>query len=472
MISESLVDLSRLQFAVVALYHFLFVPLTLGLSWMLVIMEAIYVRTGNEVYRDMTKFWGKLFGINFALGVTTGITMEFQFGTNWAYYSHYVGDIFGAPLAIEGLLAFFLESTFLAIWLFGWDKLPKGLHLASIWLAALGANLSALWILIANSWMHTPAGYRVEGGKAILTSFWAAALNPSIGPRYVHTVVATLIAGCFVVAAVAGYYFLKRRDTAFARQAMTYAVVVGVVLSVAMPFIGHWHALVVAEHQPIKMAAFENVGDTQKNAPLYLFGWVRSDGETVGLAIPSGLSLMLGLSPGHEVTGLNSVAAGDRPPVQIVFQSYHLIDDLTVYENLETPLLYKKVKAAERKSLVADMLDRFGIVAKKDLFPAQLSGGQQQLVAVARAMIIHPRLILADEPTGNLDSKSGQDIIRILHELNQQGNTIMLITHDNAISLEANRRMSIRDGRISLVNGNHDVTRTAEAELEREESAS
>jgi len=317
--------LARIQFAFTIGYHFIFVPISIGVGLMVVLFERRHYRSAIPADRAASDFWIKLFTATFAIGVATGITMEFAFGTNWAGYSRFVGNIFGAPLAAEGLVAFFLESTFLGILLFGRKRVSRRFYYVSAWLVWIGSLLSALWILIANSWMHTPAGYRVEGGKAILTSFWAAALNPSIGPRYVHTVVATLIAGCFVVAAVAAYYFLKRRDTAFARQAMTYAVVVGVVLSVAMPFIGHWHALVVAEHQPIKMAAFENVGDTQKNAPLYLFGWVRSDGETIGLAIPSGLSLMLGLSPGHEVTGLNSVASGDRPPVQIVFQSYHLM---------------------------------------------------------------------------------------------------------------------------------------------------
>ncbi len=194
MVSESLVDLSRLQFAATAMYHFLFVPLTLGMTWMLVIMESVYVMTGKEVYKDMTRFWGKLFGINFALGVTTGITLEFQFGTNWAYYSHYVGDIFGAPLAIEGLMAFFLESTFIGLFFFGWDRLSKVQHLVVTWLVALGSNLSALWILIANGWMQNPVGaeFNYETMRMELVDFGALIFNPVAQVKFVHTVAAGL----------------------------------------------------------------------------------------------------------------------------------------------------------------------------------------------------------------------------------------------------------------------------------------
>jgi len=236
-----------------------------------------------------------------------------------------VGSIFGAPLAAEGLLAFFLESTFLGVLLFGRKKVSGGIYYASAWLVMIGTLLSAVWILIANSWQQTPAGYKIEGGRAVLTDFWAAALNPSFAPRYVHTIVACVIAGCFVVASICAWYLLKKRHLHFARQALVTALVVGLLASAAMPLIGHWHALEVAEYQPVKMAAFENVTTTQKNAPLYLFGWVNGDGSTTGISVPSGLSLMLGLSPSHVVTGLDSVPPADRPPAQIVFQSYHLM---------------------------------------------------------------------------------------------------------------------------------------------------
>ncbi len=317
--------LARIQFALTIGYHFIFVPISIGVGMMVVLSERRHYKSAIPADRAASDFWIRLFTATFAIGVATGITMEFAFGTNWAEYSRFVGNIFGAPLAAEGLVAFFLESAFLGVLLFGRKRVSRRFYYVSAWLVWVGALLSALWILIANSWMQTPAGYKVEGGKAVLTSFWAAALNPSIGPRYFHTIAAALLTGCFVVAGVAAYYMLKKRHAHFARQAMVWAASVGLVLAIAMPFLGHWGALVVADYQPIKMAAFENVGDTQTNAPLYLFGWVTGDGETTGISIPSGLSLMLGLSPDHEVTGLNSVAAADRPPAQITFQSYHLM---------------------------------------------------------------------------------------------------------------------------------------------------
>ena len=229
MISESVVDLSRLQFAMTALYHFLFVPLTLGLSVILAIMESVYVMTGKEVYKDMVKFWGKLFGINFALGVTTGLTMEFQFGTNWAYYSHYVGDIFGAPLAIEGLMAFFLESTFIGLFFFGWDRLSRRQHLAVTWLVALGSNLSALWILIANGWMQNPVGaeFNIETMRMELVSFSALLFNPVAQVKFVHTVASGYVTGAVFVLAISSFYLLKKRDQGFARRSFAIASAFG-----------------------------------------------------------------------------------------------------------------------------------------------------------------------------------------------------------------------------------------------------
>ena len=218
--TEGFVELSRWQFAFTSMYHFIFVPLTLGLAWILFIMESVYVMTGKPIYKDMTRFWGKLFGINFALGVTTGITMEFQFGTNWAYYSHYVGDIFGAPLAIEGLMAFFLEATFVGLFFFGWDRLSKRAHLAVTFLVALGANLSALWILVANGWMQNPVGaeFNYETMRMELTSFKELFFNPVAQVKFVHTVGAGYVASAMFVLAVSSYYILKGRDLAFARR--------------------------------------------------------------------------------------------------------------------------------------------------------------------------------------------------------------------------------------------------------------
>ena len=217
-----IVELSRLQFAFTAMYHFLFVPLTLGMTFLLAIMESVYVMTGKEIYRDMTKFWGKLFAINFALGVTTGIAMEFQFGTNWSYYSHYVGDIFGAPLAIEGLMAFFLESTLVGLFFFGWDRLSKVQHLAVTWLVALGSNLSALWILIANGWMQNPVGaeFNYVTMRMEMTSFSEVIFNPVAQVKFVHTVSAGYVTGAMFVLAISAWYMLKGRDLAFARRSL------------------------------------------------------------------------------------------------------------------------------------------------------------------------------------------------------------------------------------------------------------
>ena len=321
--------LARIQFAFTVGYHFIFVPISIGVGLMVVLFERRYYKSGLPEDKAASNFWIKLFTATFAIGVATGITMEFAFGTNWAEYSRFVGNIFGAPLAAEGLIAFFLESAFLGVLLFGRKKVSKRFYYVSAWLVWIGSMLSALWILIANSWMQTPAGYKVEGGKAVLTSFWAAALNPSTAPRYVHTVTAALITGCFVVASISAWYLLKKRHLHLARHGLTMALVIGIVLTIAMPLIGHWQATVVGEHQPIKMAAFENVTKTEANAPLYMLGWVsrQPDGtyKTTGVYIPSGLSLMLHLDPNAEVTGLNTVPAADRPPAQIVFQSWHLM---------------------------------------------------------------------------------------------------------------------------------------------------
>ena len=230
MITEHLVDISRLQFAVTALYHFLFVPLTLGMVWILVIMESVYVTTGKQIWKDMTKYWGKLFGINFALGVTTGITMEFQFGTNWAYYSHYVGDIFGAPLAIEGLMAFFLESTMVGLFFFGWDRLSRAQHLIVTMLMALGTNLSALWILIANGWMQSPVGasFNYETMRMEMDSFATILFNPDAQNKFVHTVSSGYVTASVFVLAISALYLLRKRDVPFAKRSFQVASAFGI----------------------------------------------------------------------------------------------------------------------------------------------------------------------------------------------------------------------------------------------------
>jgi cytochrome bd ubiquinol oxidase subunit I len=328
------VTLARIQFAFTIGYHFIFVPISIGVGMMVVVAARRHYKSGLAADAAASNFWIKLFAATFAIGVATGITMEFAFGTNWANYSRFVGNIFGAPLAAEGLIAFFLESTFLGILLFGRKRVSRGFYYVSAWLVWIGSLISALWILIANSWMQTPSGYRVVGGKAILTSFWSAALNPSIGPRYFHTVAAALVTGCFVTAGVCAYYLLKKQHLDFAKRTIIWALGVGLALSIAMPFLGHWGALVVNSHQPIKMAAFENVTTTEKNATLWLFGYLTKNADgtytTHGVGIPGGLSLMLGLNTDTVVKGYTAVPQADRPPIPAVFQSYHIMIGLGV----------------------------------------------------------------------------------------------------------------------------------------------
>ena len=265
MIDPTVVHLSRLQFAATALYHFLFVPLTLGLSWLLVVMEASYVMSGKDIYREMTIFWGKLYGINFALGVTTGLTMEFQFGTNWAYYSHYVGDIFGAPLAIEGLMAFFLESTMVGLFFFGWQRLSKVGHLAVTTLMALGTNLSAVLILIANGWMQEPVGsaFNPITMRMELNDFWAIVFNPAAQAKFVHTVSAGYVTGSIFVLAISSWYLLKGRHLEFARRSFRIAAAFGLASAASVIVLGDESGYTVSDGQKSKLAAIEAMWHTE-----------------------------------------------------------------------------------------------------------------------------------------------------------------------------------------------------------------
>jgi cytochrome d ubiquinol oxidase subunit I len=260
-----LVELSRLQFAVTALYHFIFVPLTLGLSVLLGIMETVYVMTGREVWRDMVKFWGILFGINFAMGVATGITMEFQFGTNWAYYSHYVGDVFGAPLAIEGLMAFFLEATFVGLFFFAWDKMSKIGHLIATWLLALGTNFSALWILIANGWMQYPVGahFNAQTMRMEVSDFMAVLFNPVAQAKFVHTVSAGYVTGSVFVLAISAWYLLRGRHVDFARRSMTVAASFGLASALSVVVLGDESGYTAGQSQKMKIAAIEAMWETE-----------------------------------------------------------------------------------------------------------------------------------------------------------------------------------------------------------------
>src|SRR5664279_4546680 len=270
-----IVELSRLQFAVTALYHFIFVPLTLGLSILLGIMETVFVMTGRPIWREMVKFWGILFGINFAMGVATGVTMEFQFGTNWAYYSHYVGDIFGAPLAIEGLMAFFLEATFVGLFFFGWDRLSKVGHLTVTWMVAIGSNLSALWILVANAWMQHPVGARFsfETMRMEMTSFKEVLFNPVAQDKFVHTVSAGYVTGSVFVLAVSAIYLLQGRQSEFAKRSMTIAASFGLASALSVVVLGDESGYTAGENQKMKIAAIEAMWKTEPApASFTLFG--------------------------------------------------------------------------------------------------------------------------------------------------------------------------------------------------------
>lgn len=274
------VDLARLQFAMTAMYHFLFVPLTLGLSFLMAVMETVYVISGKTIWRDMTKFWGKLFAINFAMGVATGITMEFQFGTNWSYYAHYVGDIFGAPLAIEGMLAFFLESTFVGLFFFGWDKMSKAGHLVTTWLVSLGASMSGLWILIANGWMQHPVGakFNPQTMRMELESFSDVIFNPVAQSKFVHAVGAGYVVGAIFVMAISALYLLKGKHQEIARRSILVASAFGLISSAGVAFMGDESGHHVTKYQPLKLAAIEAMWETHEApAPLALAAWPDMD---------------------------------------------------------------------------------------------------------------------------------------------------------------------------------------------------
>ena len=333
MISETVVDLSRLQFAMTALYHFLLVPLTLGLAFILAIMESVYVITGKQVYQDMVKFWGKLFGINFALGVTTGLTMEFQFGTNWAYYSHYVGDIFGAPLAIEGLMAFFLESTFIGLFFFGWDRLTKVQHLAVTWLVAIGSNMSALWILIANGWMQNPVGaeFNFETMRMELTSFSALLFNPVAQVKFVHTVAAGYVTGAVFVLAISSWYLLKGRDLGFARRSFAIASAFGMASILSVIILGDESGYEIGDVQKTKLAAIEAEWHTEPApAAFTLFGLPNQAEQRTDYAIkiPYVMGIIATRSLDTQVTGIKDLIKQHEVRIRNGMQAYALLEKL------------------------------------------------------------------------------------------------------------------------------------------------
>lgn len=340
MINETVVELSRIQFAATALYHFIFVPLTLGMTFILAIMESVYVMTNNPIYKDMTRFWGKLFAINFALGVTTGLTMEFQFGTNWSYYSHYVGDIFGAPLAIEGLMAFFLESTFVGMFFFGWDRMSRVQHLACTWLMAVGTNLSALWILVANGWMQFPAGaeFNFETMRMEMVSFADLIFNPVAQVKFVHTVAAGYTTGAMFVLGISSYYLLKGRDIPFARRSFAIAAAFGMAAILSVLVLGDESGYEIGDLQKVKLAAIEAEWQTEEApAAFTVIGLPNQDEMRTDYAIkiPYVMGIIATRSLDKQVTGLKDLVVEHEQRIRHGMVAYDLLQKLQAGDHSE-----------------------------------------------------------------------------------------------------------------------------------------
>ncbi|MEL6091622.1 cytochrome ubiquinol oxidase subunit I [Plesiomonas shigelloides] len=356
------VELSRLQFALTAMYHFLFVPLTLGMSFLLAIMESVYVMTNKQIYKDMTKFWGKLFGINFALGVATGLTMEFQFGTNWSYYSHYVGDIFGAPLAIEGLMAFFLESTFVGMFFFGWDRLSKRQHLMVTWLTAIGTNMSALWILVANGWMQNPVGaeFNFETMRMEMVSFAELVMNPVAQVKFVHTVAAGYVAGSMFVLGISAYYLLKKRDIPFARRSFAIAASFGMASILSVMVLGDESGYELGDVQKVKLAAIESEWETQPPpASFTLFGIPNQEEMRTDFAIkiPYALGLIATRSLDTPVIGLRDLLKEHEVRIRNGMVAYDLLQKLR--NGQDTPEIRAQFDAAKKDLGYGLLLTRY-----------------------------------------------------------------------------------------------------------------
>lgn len=335
--NETLIELSRWQFAMTAMFHFIFVPLTIGMTFMLAIMESVYVMTGKEIYKQMTKFWGKLFAINFAIGVATGLTMEFQFGMNWSYYSHYVGDIFGAPLAIEGLMAFFLESTFVGLFFFGWDRMSKVKHLMTTWLVAFGSNFSALWILIANGWMQYPVGseFNIESMRMEMTSFSEVIFNPVAQVKFVHTVSAGYVTAAVFILGISSYYLLKGKDIAFARRSFAIASSFGLASVLSVIILGDESGYEIGDVQKVKLAAVEAEYETHPApAPFTIIGLPNDEEEKVdyALQIPYVMGIIATRSFDEQVTGLKDHKAKNRDRILSGVKAYALLEKVRAGE--------------------------------------------------------------------------------------------------------------------------------------------
>ncbi len=323
--------LARIQFAFTIAFHYIYPPLSIGIGLIMVIMEGNYLRTGEKVYEQMARFWTRIFALTFGIGVATGIVMEFEFGTNWATYSRYVGDVFGSALAAEGIFAFALESGFLGLLLFGWNRVSSKVHFFATLMVLLGSMFSAVWIVIANSWQQTPAGYHIVGegieARAEITDFWEMVFNPSSVDRLTHVWIGAFLAGAFLVLSVHAWYLLKNRHVELSKKAFKIALSVAIVSSLAQLFTGHRSADGVAHNQPAKLAAMEGHFAESAPADMYLFGWVDKEEQTVtGLKIPNGLSLLVHMDPTEEIVGLNAFPEEDRPQaINAIFQFYHLM---------------------------------------------------------------------------------------------------------------------------------------------------
>lgn len=356
------VILSRAQFALTVMFHYLFPPLSIGLGAQMVLMEGLYLVTKDARWEALTRFFTKLFAVNFAVGVATGIVMEFEFGTNWATYSRFVGDVFGSALASEGIFAFFLESGFLAVLVFGWDRVSPRVHFLSTVMVFLGSCFSAVWIVIANSWMHTPAGYHIvphgDGARAEITDFWAMIFNPSSMHRLGHVLLGALILGAFFVMSISAFYILKRRHEDLAKRAFAVGLHFGAIASVLMLVSGHGNANMVADHQPAKLAAFEGHFRSEEGpTALYLIGWPDEEAEEVrfGVAVPALLSFLVHNDLETPIPGLDQFPEDERPPVVIPFLTYHVMIGLGMYFiglTLLGLLLYWRKKLFDKRWLL------------------------------------------------------------------------------------------------------------------------
>ena len=364
-IDYTLLDWSRAQFALTAIYHWLFVPLTLGLSFIIAIMETIYVRTGNEEWKRLTRFWMTLFGINFAIGVATGIILEFEFGTNWSNYSWFVGDIFGAPLAVEGILAFFLESTFVAVMFFGWNKVSRRFHLTSTWLVAIGANLSALWILAANAWMENPVGmiFNPETARNEMISFWAVLFNEVATFKFLHTISSGFLLASMFVLGISSWYLLRKREELLAKRSILIAGIFGLLASLLVASTGDSTARILAKVQPLKFSAFEALYEGKQNAGLVAAGLLKDSGEKIGeksiknfifrIEIPGFLSVMTGGDRNIYVPGIIDHINGN-----------HGKGILSVADKMERGTYAKQVLTDYKKAKVLNDTEQVEIIAK------------------------------------------------------------------------------------------------------------